>query len=250
MPELPTLLLLLGAAFFAGLVDSIAGGGGLISLPSLLAAGVPPHLALGTNKVQSAMGTTISAVSYVRAGHAHRGMAILGFASAFAGSYLGAWTVLHVPASSLESLIPILIIVVAVTTFLRRDFGTENRFSGMHGAVAAAGLAFGFGIGFYDGFFGPGTGSFLAFGYVLFFRFDFVTATGNAKVANLASNGAAIVAFLIGDSILWPLALGMGLSNIVGALVGTRLAIRKGAQVIKPVFGAVLVGLLIKLLAS
>ncbi len=241
-------LALLGAAgFFAGFVDSIAGGGGLISLPALLAAGVPPHLALGTNKVQSALGTTFSAFRYIRGGHAHLHIAMTGFIAAFIGSFAGALAVMLVPGSSLQTIIPILIVVVAGTMFIRRNFGDEDSFGEAAPRHYIGTALFAFGLGFYDGFFGPGTGSFLAFGFVLFFGFGFIRATGNAKLTNLASNYAAIIAFVLAGQIDWIIALVMGTLNIIGAWIGAGLAIRGGAKIIKPVFLIVLASLLVKI---
>ncbi|HEX73008.1 MAG TPA: hypothetical protein ENN65_06805 [Candidatus Hydrogenedentes bacterium] len=230
-----------------GLVDSMAGGGGLISLPSLIAAGVPPHAALATNKVQSAIGTTFSTLRYIRSGYVILKLGVIGFIASFAGSYTGAWTVLQVPGDSLEAIIPALIVIVAAITFLRKDFGMKDRQESLDTRHYFAAAGFAFLLGFYDGFFGPGTGSFLAFGFVLFFRFGFLRATAHAKLLNLASNYAAILAFVIGGEVYWTIALPMGLANITGAWTGAGLAIRGGAKVIKPVFGAVLVGLLVKI---
>ena len=225
----------------------MAGGGGLISLPALLAAGVPPHVALATNKVQSAIGTSMSTYRYLRSGQVLLRLGALGFASSFAGSYAGALTVLRVPSSSLESIIPVLIVIVAAVTFLRKDFGMRDAQytpSRRHDAVI---VLLAFCLGFYDGFFGPGTGSFLAFGMVLLFGFGFLRSTAHAKLMNLASNYAAILAFVIGGELAWSIALPMGAANLAGAWTGAGLALRGGAKVIKPVFGAVLVGLLIKI---
>ncbi|MBL0175092.1 MAG: TSUP family transporter [Ignavibacteria bacterium] len=246
MPPL-TLIFLSAAGFFAGFVDAMAGGGGLISLPALVAAGLPPHAALATNKVQSAIGTTISAGRYLRNGHVHMPVAVTAFIFSFIGSFAGAWVVMRVPGDSLEAIIPALIILVGVITFIRKNFGAEDRFGEMlpkHYIIAAG---FAFALGFYDGFFGPGTGSFFAFGFVFFFHFGFVRATGNAKVANLASNYAAIAAFLLGGHIVWIVALVMGAANLAGAWLGAGLAMRGGAKIIKPVFGVVLLGLLVKI---
>lgn len=248
MPDIPVIVFLCAAGFFAGLVDSIAGGGGLISLPALLAAGLPPHTALATNKVQSAIGTTISAGRYVRDRCVDPPIAATAFAASFIGSFAGAETVMRVSASSLEAVIPVLIVAVAVITFIRKDFGATDRRDSLERRHYAYTALFGFAAGFYDGFFGPGIGSFLAFGFVIFFGYGFVRATGNAKVANLASNYAAILAFLIGGHIAWQTALPMGAANITGAWIGAGLAIRRGVRVIKPVFGVVLAGLLVKIL--
>lgn len=229
-------------------MDSMAGGGGLITLPALLAAGLPPHIALASNKVQSAIGTTVSTFRYLKSGWVLPRLGALGFAASFAGSYFGAWTVLQVPASSLEAVIPGLIIAVAAVTFLRKNFGVDETPPVVDVRMYALAAMFAFALGFYDGFFGPGTGSFLAFGFVLFFRFGFLRATAHAKLLNLASNYAAILAFVIGGEIYWSVALAMGAANIAGAWVGAGLAIKGGAKVIKPVFGLVLLGLLIKIL--
>jgi uncharacterized membrane protein YfcA len=230
-----------------GLIDSMAGGGGLITLPALIAAGLPPHVALATNKVQSAIGTSFSTFRYLRSGYVILPLGITGFAFSFVGSYAGAWTVLHVPGSSLEALIPVLIVIVAAITFLRKDFGVtdqRDRVERRHFVMAGA---FAFVLGFYDGFFGPGTGSFLAFGFVLFFHFGFLRATAHAKLLNLASNYAAILAFVLGGEIAWIVALPMGIANVTGAWTGAGLAIKGGARVIKPVFGLVLLALLVKI---
>ncbi|MDH7514388.1 MAG: TSUP family transporter [Bacteroidota bacterium] len=239
---------LAAAGFAAGFVDAIAGGGGLLSLPALLAAGVPPHAALATNKVQSALGTTISAARYLRHGYVHLPLAITAFAASFAGSYMGAWTVLRLPSDFLAKVIPALIIIVGVITFIRKNFGVTDRFTEARIRHFLGVILFASTLGFYDGFFGPGTGSFLAFGFVFFFRFGFVRATGNAKAANLASNYAAITAFLFGGKILWPTAVIMGIANILGAWIGAGLTIRGGTKIIKPVFAFVLTGLLIKII--
>jgi uncharacterized membrane protein YfcA len=230
-----------------GLVDSMAGGGGLISLPSLLAAGVPPHVALATNKVQSAIGTSFSTFRYIRSGLVLLRLGVVGFAASFAGSYTGAWTVLRIPGSSLASIIPVLIVIVAAVTFLRKDFGVKDDVSALSTQQYVFAVLFALTLGFYDGFFGPGTGSFLAFGFVLFFRFGFLRATAHAKLLNLASNYAAILAFVIGGELYWNIALPMGLANLTGAWTGAGLAIKGGAKVIKPVFGLVLTALLVKI---
>jgi len=230
-----------------GLIDSMAGGGGLISLPSLLAAGVPPHIALATNKVQSAIGTSFSTFRYIRSGLVLLRLGVIGFIASFAGSYSGAWTVLRIPGSSLASIIPALIVIVAAVTFLRKDFGMKDDMPAISSKQYVFAALFALTLGFYDGFFGPGTGSFLAFGFVLFFRFGFLRATAHAKLLNLASNYAAILAFVIGGELYWSIALPMGLANLTGAWTGAGLAIKGGAKVIKPVFGFVLAALLVKI---
>lgn len=225
----------------------MAGGGGLITLPALIAAGLPPHVALASNKVQSAIGTSFATFRYLRSGYVIIPLGVTGFAASFAGSYAGAWTVLRVPGDSLEALIPALIVIVAAVTFLRRDFGLRDEHLDLGRRHYLLITLFAFALGFYDGFFGPGTGSFLAFGFVMIFHFGFLRATAHAKLLNLASNYAAILAFVLGGEIAWLVALPMGLANIAGAWTGAGLAIRGGARVIKPVFGFVLLALLLKI---
>lgn len=241
------LVLLVLAAFFAGLVDSMAGGGGLISLPALLAAGVPPHFALGTNKVQSCLGTAFSTARYQRHGQVQLPIALTAAGTALAGSYLGSLAALALPSEKLETLIPPLILVVAAVTFTRRTFGERDVFRTATPRYVVLAAATGLGLGFYDGFFGPGTGTFLAFAFVLLFGFGFARATGNTKVVNLASNLAAVVTFAFSSKVYWNVALLMGVANIAGNLLGAGWAIRGGARVIKPVFGLVLLLLLARL---
>lgn len=235
------------AAFFAGLVDSMAGGGGLISVPAFLAAGVPPHFALGTNKVQSCLGTTFSTARYLRHGHVHLPVALTAAGGALIGSYLGSQAALALPSERLAIILPLLILVVAAVTFLRREFGDTDTFATAHARHYALAAATGVGIGFYDGFFGPGTGTFLAFVFVLVFGFGFGRATGNAKVVNLASNLAAVIAFGLSGKVYWSVAVPLGLANIAGNYLGAGFAIRGGARAIKPVFGLVLALLLVRI---
>ncbi len=246
MPLANTLILAL-AAFFAGLVDAVAGGGGLISLPALLVAGVPPHLALGTNKIQSCCGTAFGAGRYWHGGHLHPRMGPAAALGALAGSYLGARLALIVSGEMLLRIVPFLIAAVAAVTFLRPEFGREDRFAGASPGRLLGAALLGLGIGCYDGFFGPGTGTFLAFGFVFCFGFGFLGATAQAKLANLASNLAAAAAFIMAGKIDWSAALPMAAANIAGNWLGAGLAMRGGARLIKPVFGLVLAGLLVKL---
>ena len=242
-----TVLILALAAFFAGLVDSVAGGGGLLSLPALLVAGVPPHVALGTNKVQSCLGTAVGTARYLKGRHLHLPTGALSSLGAFGGSLLGARLALAVPGDVLAKAVPFLVLAVGLFTFLRPSFGLDDRFTGIGRPGLAGAFLLGLCIGTYDGFFGQGTGTFLAFFYVLLFGFGFLRATGNAKLTNLASNVGALTAFTLANRISWSIALPMAAANIAGNWLGAGLAIRRGASLIKPVFGLVLAGLLIKL---
>jgi uncharacterized membrane protein YfcA len=239
--------LLILAGFCAGLIDSIAGGGGLISVPALLAAGVPPHFALGTNKIQSCLGTAFSTGRYLRHGHVHLRLALVAAAMALAGSNLGALTALALPPERLSAILPPLILAVAAVTFLKREFGAADTFRAAQPRHYLLAAVTGLAIGFYDGFFGPGTGTFLAFAFVFLFGFDLRRANGNAKVVNLASNFAAVLTFGLSGKVYWGTALAMGVANTVGSWTGAGFAIRGGARVIKPVFGLVLGLLLLRI---
>jgi len=241
-------LLLTLAAFLAGLVDSVAGGGGLISLPALFVAGVSPHLALGTNKFQSCLGTSFSATRYLRGGHLDPPTGFAAAAGALIGAFLGARAALALPGQFLMRLMPFLVVAVGAFTFLRPQFGMVDSYRGRTGTGLAAAAVLGLCLGTYDGFFGPGTGTFLAFFFVILFRFGFLRATAHAKLANLASNIGALATFALYHQVMWPLAIPMALANIIGSWLGAGLAIRRGAALIKPLFGLVLVGLLIRLI--
>lgn len=234
------------AAFFAGFIDSMAGGGGLISLPAILAAGINPHLALGTNKVQSFLGTTFSTLRYFKSGQLYLPVAAYSAVAALVGSYAGSRAVLVIPSQSLEVIILPLLVMVGLVTVLKKQFGMEDRF--VHGGARTSILAavIGLVIGFYDGFFGPGTGTFLTFAFVSAFRFGFLRASAAAKLTNLASNAAAVLAFATARSIIWTVALPMAIANIAGNWLGAGLAIKGGSRLVKVVFAVALVGLIVK----
>lgn len=231
--------------FLAGLIDSIAGGGGLISLPAYVAAGLPMHVALGTNKFSSAWGTIFSTANYLRAKVIDLPVAGLAAAFALVGSWLGTSTVLLISGDFLRWLLLFIIPIVAVLTIIRKDLGRHNRshllkleYRLLLGSLA--GLA----IGFYDGFFGPGTGTFLILIYTLLMHYDFMVANGNAKVMNLASNLAALATFLVAGKVWFPLAIPAAACGIAGNLLGSRLVIRNGNRLIRPIFILALILLL------
>ncbi|HWN96101.1 MAG TPA: TSUP family transporter [Methylomirabilota bacterium] len=235
------LVWLCGFAFVAGLVDAIVGGGGLIQLPALfvflpekLAASVP--LVFGTNKLASMCGTGVAMAQYARRVPIPWRSIVPAAVTAFVFSALGARVVQSVESDFLKPLTLALLIAVAIYTYSRKSFGHLHapRFLADHERLAA--MAVGLVIGFYDGFFGPGTGSFLIFLFIGLFGFDFLTASASAKVINLATNLAAVIAFAAYDDVLYGYALPMGACNIAGALVGTRLAILKGNSFVRTLF--------------
>ena len=235
------------AAFTAGLVDAVVGGGGLIQIPaifSVLPKEVPATL-LGTNKFASIFGTSAAAVNYARRVRVAWSTAAPAALAAFALSFAGAWTVTRVPADFVRTLLPIILVAVAVYTFKKKDLGSVH--APVRSGLAERYWAIGIGaaIGFYDGFFGPGTGSFLIFLFVRFFGLDFLRASAASKVVNLATNVAAISFFVPTGNILWLFALPMAAANIIGSVVGTRLALKGGTPFIRKLF----VGLVVVLIA-
>lgn len=239
-------VLLALAAFLAGLVDAVVGGGGLIQVPVLFSA-LPrevPATLLGTSKLAGIFGTAAAAANYARRVRVAWSAAAPAALAAFALSFAGAWTVTRLPGDSVRLLLPVILIAVAVYTFKRKDFGATHApvHSGNKEKLLA--LAMGAGIGFYDGFFGPGTGSFLMFLFVRFFGFDFLSASAAAKVVNVACNLSALLWFGYSGHLLWQLGLMMAVCQVTGSLVGTRLAIRHGSAFVRKLF-LLVVGLLI-----
>ncbi|SEG78313.1 TSUP family transporter [Paenibacillus sp. UNC499MF] len=229
------LLFLVVTGFLAAFVDSVVGGGGLITVPALLFTGLPPALVLGTNKLSGTMCSLTSMTSFLLSGKIHFRLAAALFPLALVGSMLGALLVHRIPSEFLKPLVVVLLIAVTVYTLLKKNWGAASTFSGLTPRSRLWLAAGAFVIGFYDGFFGPGTGSFLIFLFLLL-GFDFVGASANSKVLNFASNIGALVTFLMLDSVNLTYGIPMGIAMIGGALVGTRFAIRKGASFVKPLF--------------
>ena len=234
---LQTYLIVLPAVFLAGLVDSIAGGGGLLSVPAYLAAGLPPHYVLGNNKFSSSFGTLFATLRYHQYGLIDVRVALLSAFFALIGSFLGTSVVLLLRPDFLRLLLIVLIPLVAVLTLANRSLGQtdhSHRQSKQRKYTLAAPAALV--IGFYDGFFGPGTGMFLILFYTLALKYDFVTANANTKVVNLASNIAAVITFMISGKIIYAIGIPAAAAGIAGNLLGARLVIRRGSALIRPVF--------------
>ncbi|MCE3608347.1 TSUP family transporter [Massilia sp. P8910] len=236
------------AAFLAGLVDAVVGGGGLIQVPVLFSVfprEVPATL-LGTSKFAGIFGTGAAAVNYARKVRVAWSAAAPAAVSALLLSFAGAYTVTKVPADFVRTLLPFVLVAVAVYTFRKKDFGSVHAplHSGMTERLVAVGI--GAAIGFYDGFFGPGTGSFLLFLYVRFFGFDFLSASAAAKVVNVACNLSALIWFGYSGHILWQLGLLMAVCQVAGSLVGTKLAIKHGSAFVRKLFLVVVSLLIVK----
>lgn len=222
--------------FLAAAVDAIAGGGGLISLPALLLVGVPPHLALGTNKFAASLASLNSSVTYARSGKVHIPLVKFQIPFALIGAFLGAWTVLSVSSAFLSKAVLVLILLVGIYTMVHKTLGMENQFKGLNSRNMVIGCLFALALGFYDGFFGPGTGSFLIFSFIALFGFDFVVASANSKVLNFTSNFASLIIFAWNGKILLHYGVPMAIFMILGSYIGTKVAIRRGAVLVKPIF--------------
>jgi len=250
MPSIPLeplyLALLSAAAFAAGLVDAIAGGGGLLTLPALLVTGLPPEIALGTNKGQAVFGSFAATSTFWRHGAIDRPRAPLAFGCGLCGSMGGALTVLAVPSAVLKPVILVLLVCVAASLALRRDFGTTARrvpTGRPRTALAVIATA----IGFYDGLFGPGTGTFLIMAFVMVLGDTMMQASANAKVVNFASNIAAFGVFAVRGVVRWDIALPMAVAQILGSMVGARLAVKRGDRFVRAVVLVVVVAVALKL---
>jgi uncharacterized membrane protein YfcA len=245
-PSALVLALLVASAFVAGVVDAIAGGGGLITLPALLGAGLPAHLALGTNKGQSIFGSSTASLAYFRRGALDLRRALVTFPFALCGSAIGAVAANWLSPQALRPVVLVLLPCAAVTLLVRKPDRTgAEKPSRSRALVLSAMLAFV--VGGYDGFFGPGTGTFLILGFVVLLHEPLVAATADAKVANFGSNCAAVAVFAMNGHILWRVALPMAGAQLTGAWVGAHVAVRGGDRLIKRVVVLVVLGLCVKL---
>lgn len=245
---MPDYYLLTAAAFLAGLLDAMVGGGGLVQIPALFS--VLPNTAaatlFGTNKVAGIFGTGVAAVGYARRVKVAWTTAAPAALAAFAWAFIGAYTVTKIPSDYLRKLLPFILLAVAIYTVRRKDLGRTHAPSHSGSAEQWLAVAVGCLIGFYDGFFGPGTGSFLVFLFVRVFGFDFLGASAVAKVVNVACNFAALLWFGYSGHVLWQLGLLMAVFNILGSLVGIRLAVKYGSGFIRQIFLLVVSTLILK----
>lgn len=236
----------LGASgLLAGFVDAIAGGGGLITVPALLAAGLSPVQALGTNKLQSAVGTTMATATYWHGGFLDVRAMVPAIATSYAGSMAGAYVVQHVDVGVLEHMVPIALILVAAYFLFAPRLSDADRAARLDLVLLPVMGAI---VGFYDGVLGPGTGSFFTMGFVVLFGFGVTRAAGHTKLLNLASNLAALTLFIPTGNVVWPAALVMAAAQIAGGYLGARTGIRFGARLIRPLVVVVSVALALKVL--
>lgn len=236
--SLEVIIFLVLASGFAGFVDSIAGGGGLIQLPSLLISmpNTAPSILLGTNKLPSFLGTLGATASYLRKVKPDFKLAFAMAVPAFIGSGLGASVATRIPKEAFRPIILVLLIIVALYTWRKKELGLSENFRFARHHQIGMGALVGLVIGFYDGIFGPGTGSFLMLILVALLGFAFLQASVTAKIVNLSTNLGAITVFGINSQIMWMLGLTMAIGNITGGFLGARWAVKGGSELIRKVF--------------
>ncbi len=243
-----TRALLAVAAFIAGFVDSIAGGGGLLALPALLLAGFNPVEALATNKLQGSFGTASATFAYWRKGHLNIGQQWHAVVATFGAACLGVAAIKYAPTQLLSAALPILLIIIAIYFALSPKLSAEKK------SPRLPALAFAFGIapaiGFYDGIFGPGTGSFFMLALVTLMGFGLIQATAQTKLLNFTSNIAALLVFAFSGKIIWIVGLTMGVAQFAGAQVGSHFAMKQGAKIIRPLLVLVCCAMAVKLLSD
>ncbi|RFC65322.1 hypothetical protein DYI37_05680 [Fulvimarina endophytica] len=243
---LDILLLLVAAAFLAGYIDAVAGGGGLITIPALLLSGMDPLTVLGTNKVQGVFGSASSTIAYAAKGHVDlKSQWPAALASAI-GSVLGALAAFVVPTSVLETALPFLLVAVALFFAFRPGLGDldrERRISPFLFIGFVVPL-----IGSYDGLFGPGTGSFFMIAFVTLAGYGVLKATAHTKLLNFASNSGSLAVFIFGGAVMWSVGLSMGVAQFLGARLGAATAMRFGSRVIRPLLVVTCLALATKLL--
>lgn len=241
--------LILGcAAFFAGLVDAVVGGGGLIQLPALFSAmaTTPPATLLGTSKLAGIWGTSVAAFNYARVVPIQWKLVFPAAFSAFVLSFAGAFTVTHIPPTYLRKALPFILLAIAWYTFHKKDFGKYKEMAQPLPNERWIAILIGAAVGFYDGFFGPGTGSFFIFLLVRFLHYDFLKASAVAKLLNVACNAAALTWFALSGHLIWQLGLSMAVCGVLGSISGSHLALKYGSQFVRRVFLLVVCCLILK----
>ncbi|SDD14623.1 hypothetical protein SAMN05216345_106190 [Cupriavidus sp. YR651] len=239
---------LAAAAFLAGMIDAVAGGGGLVQIPALFSTypNMSPATLIGTTKVASLAGTSNAALRYARSVRIYWGATAPAMIAAFALSMAGAWTLTKIPAEPLRKALPFVLLVLLAYTVAKKDLGAAHAPTLSGGRERAAALLAGAAIGFYDGVFGPGTGSFLMIVFVRVFGYDFLHASASAKVVNLATNLAALLLLAAKGHVWWQLGLVMAVANVAGSQVGSKLALRHGSRFVRKAFIAVVSALIVK----
>lgn len=240
------LVILFFVATAAGFIDAIAGGGGMLTVPALLSVGIPPAQALATNKLQSSFGSFSASWYFIRNGLVNLKEMRLAIICTFIGSAFGAFLVQYIDAGILTSLIPILLICISLYFLFSPNIGTSSNAKKL--SETAFAFSIGTSIGFYDGFFGPGTGSFFTISFILLAQLGLVEATARTKILNFTSNIAALILFIIAGLPIWELGLVMAAGGFIGARMGAHIVISKGQKFIRPMVVIMSMGMAIKLL--
>lgn len=245
-----TLLIICPLVLCAGFVDAAAGGGGLISLPAYIFAGVPIHTAYGTNKFANCIGTSVASIKFFKSGKLEIKTALLASGGALIGSALGAKLTLLLSEVYLQYCLIIILPIVSIFLIFNRNFGedvqNEIDFKKLYPIILLVGVA----IGVYDGFFGPGTGTFLVLAFTSICKFNIITSSGNAKMVNLASNLAALIVFLLNGKVAIMIGIPAAIASIIGNYIGAHFAIKKGVKFIKPIILIVIIMLFSKIVIS
>ena len=233
----------------AGFVDAAAGGGGIISIPAYMFVGIPAHFALGCNKFSSTCGTTLTVFRFWKSGAIDIRSSLIAAAGSFAGSALGAKTALMLSDQAIKTMLVFILPAVAVIISLKRNFGEENLSQAINKTNAAIlAAAIGFFIGGYDGLFGPGTGTFAIIAFSMMMKYDLKTASGNAKILNLASNAASLITFAFAGTVIYKIAIPAAICGLAGNYYGSHCVLTKGAKFIRPMVLMVLTILLAKVI--
>lgn len=243
-PEI--LILLWSVALIAGIIDAIAGGGGLLTVPALLWAGLPPVTTLATNKLQGSFGSGSASLHFIRQGKVHLTDIWPMILLTFIGSVCGTLAVQFIPSDLLVKIIPWLLILIAIYVLFSprvSDLDSQQRLSLPWFAVLV-----GFSVGAYDGFFGPGAGSFYALGFVALLGYHMTKATAHSKILNFTSNIASLLFFALNGHVIWSIGLLMGSGQLIGGWIGAHLVIKKGARLVRPVLVLITIAIAIKLL--
>jgi uncharacterized membrane protein YfcA len=238
------------AGFLAAFVDSIAGGGGIISLPAFLAAGVPPYLALGTNKFASTAASLVSSLAYTRSEKVDFQLLKYLIPFTLIGATYGARIVLNIDQRLLYIMVLILVLGVGIYSLFSKKLGEADVLPEINRINIISGVLLALSLGFYDGFFGPGTGSFLMFGLMALYHFDFIHASANARVLNFVSNISALATFAIHRQVNYTIGLPVLLAMICGAGLGSKMALNKGVKLVKPIFIIMSLAAAVKMLLS
>ncbi len=248
--KLITFIIVCLAVFLASFVDSIAGGGGLISLPVYLMSGLPVHNAIATNKLSSTTGTAFSTARLVKNRFADLQLAVPSILAALIGSIIGANIALHTSDRVLQIILVVLLPVIAAYVLMKKNLEPEEPFSVPRKRMLAIVVLSSFIIGMYDGFYGPGTGTFLILAFTGLAKMDLKTASGNTKLVNLSSNVAALVTFILAGKVIWTLGIAASMFSIAGHWIGSGFVMKDGTKIVRPIIIVVLILLFLKIISD